>query len=81
MLTTFAPGIVPVAVAATNTGDVVALAAPNLISVGPNGQQKQKIAATISVGPIGPIGVAYDQFHQLYVALPESFVPRLRARS
>jgi hypothetical protein len=66
------------------SGDVVALAEfgqHNLISVGPNGQQKQKIAATISGGPIGPIGVAYDQFHQLYVALPESFVPRLRAQS
>jgi len=66
-------GTGPAAAAATNTGDVVALVGPNLISVGPNGQQKQKIAATISGGLFGiPIGVAYDKFHQLYVALPES---------
>ena len=76
VLTQFAPGMGPAAVAATNTGDVVALVGPNLISVGPNGQQKQKIAATISGGAFGiPIGVAYDSFHQLYVALPESFAP------
>jgi uncharacterized protein (TIGR03118 family) len=75
VLTHFAPGMSPNAVAATNTGDVVALVGPNLISVGPNGQQKQKIAATISGGPLGPIGVGYDRFHQLYVALPESTAP------
>ena len=75
VLTQFAPGMSPTAVAATNTGDVVAQVGPNLISVGPNGQQKQKIAATISGGPLGPAGVAYDRFHQLYVALPESTAP------
>jgi hypothetical protein len=66
-------GTGPAAAAATNTGDVVALVGPNLISVGPNGQQKQKIEATISGGLFGiPIGVAYDKVHQLYVALPEA---------
>jgi hypothetical protein len=76
VLTTFAPGEGPAATAATNTGDVIALAGPNLISVAPNGQQKQKIEATISGGAFGiPIGVAYDKLHQLYVALPGSFGP------
>src|SRR5436309_824245 len=72
VLTTFAPGNGPSAVAATNTGDVVAAAGPNLISVGPNGQQK--LLTTIPGGAFGgPIGVVYDGHHQLYAAVPESF--------
>src|SRR4051794_13992904 len=74
VLTKFAPGNGPAAVAATNQGDVAALAGSNVVSVGPNGQQK--VLATISGGAFGiPIGIAYDAHHQLYVALPESFGP------
>ena len=74
VLTTFDAAHGPAAVAATNTGDVVALAGSNVVSVGPNGQQK--LLTTISGGAFGiPIGIAYDKFHQLYVALPESFGP------
>ena len=66
----------PAAVAATSTGDVVALVGPSLISIGPNGQQKQKIPVTVAGGAFGiPIGIAYDSFHQLYVALPGAFLP------
>lgn len=66
----------PAAVAATNSGDVVALVGPNLISVGPNGQQKQKIPVTVSGGAFGiPIGIAYDANHKLYLALPGAFAP------
>jgi hypothetical protein len=75
VLTQFAPGMSPPAVAATNTGDVVAPVGPNLINVGPNGQQNQRIAATIPGGPLGPVGIAYDRSHQLYVALPQSSEP------
>src|SRR5262249_18781947 len=68
----FAPGAgSPTAVAATNRGDVVALVGPKLISVGPNGQQSQKVSATLSGGAFGiPIGIAYDRNHQLHLALP-----------
>ena len=69
-------GTGPAAAAATSPGDVLALVGGNLVSVGPNGQQRQKIAATVSGGAFGiPIGVAYDKSHQLYVALPGSFGP------
>ena len=76
VLTQFAPGMNPSAVAATNTGDVVAQVGPYVVSVGPNGQQKT--VATISVGPgsATPIGLAYDQFHHLYTAVPRAFGPR-----
>ena len=74
VLTTFPAGQNPAAVAATNTGDVVALAGPNVVSVGPNGQQKQ--LTTISGGAFGTgIGIAYDVNHVLNVALPGSFGP------
>jgi len=69
VLTTFDSAHGPAAVAATNTGDVVAIAGTSIVSVGPNGQQKP--LTTISGGLFGiPIGIAYDKFHQLYVALP-----------
>jgi len=76
VLSHFAPTEAPVATAATNTGDVVAIAGTKLISVGPNGQQSQKSSVTLSGGAFGiAIGVAYDRNHQLYVALPGSFGP------
>src|SRR5262245_55071941 len=69
-------GTGPAAAAATSPGDVLALVGPELVSVGPNGQQRHKIAATVSGGAFGiPIGVAYDKSHQLYVALPGAFAP------
>jgi hypothetical protein len=73
VLSTF-PGSSPGTVAATNTGDVVAAAGPNVVSVGPNGQQR--VLATIAGGAFGgPIGLAYDGFHRLYAAIPQSFGP------
>jgi sugar lactone lactonase YvrE len=73
-LTHFASGS-PAAVAATNTGDVVALVGTNIVSVGPNGRQTP-FGTTISGGAFGiPIGIAYDGFHQLYAAVPGSFAP------
>jgi hypothetical protein len=75
VLTTFPAGQNPTSVAATNTDDVVALAGPNIVSVGPNGQQKQALA-TVSGGAFGVgIGIAYDSFHRLVVAFPQSFGP------
>src|SRR5436190_14475030 len=69
VLTTFAPGNGPGTVAATNTGDVVAAAGPNIISIGPAGQQNP--LTTISGGAFGgAIGLAYDGHHQLYAAVP-----------
>jgi sugar lactone lactonase YvrE len=74
VLTTFDPAHGPAAVAATNTGDVVALAGTNVVSVGPIGQQQ--LLTTLPGGAFGiPVGIAYDKFHQLYAALPESFGP------
>jgi hypothetical protein len=74
VLATFAPEDGPAAVAATNTGDVVALAGSKVVSIGPKGQQKT--LTSISGGAFGiPIGIAYDKQHQLHVALPESFGP------
>jgi len=74
VLTAFPAGLNPAAVAATNTGDVVALAGPYVVSVGPNGQQKR--LTTVSGGAFGTgIGIAYDRFHRLVVALPGSFGP------
>ena len=65
----------PAAVAATNSGDVVALVGTNIVSIGPKGQQKP-LQATISGGAFGiPIGIAYDRSHQLYAALPGAFFP------
>jgi sugar lactone lactonase YvrE len=75
VLTEFTSGS-PSAVGATSTGDVVALVGPNVISIGPNGEQKQKVATSVSGGAFGiPIGVAYDKNHQLYLALPGAFAP------
>ena len=51
VLTHFASGS-PAAVAATNTGDVVALAGTNVVRVGPNGQQK-----TLDDDPGGAFGI------------------------
>src|SRR3954451_23988358 len=74
VLATFDAAHGPVAVAATNQGDVVALAGSSVVSVGPNGQQKT--LTSIPGGAFGiPIGIAYDKSHQLSVALPESFGP------
>ena len=74
VLATFDAAHGPVAVAATNQGDVVALAGSSVVSIGPNGQQKT--LTSIPGGAFGiPIGIAYDKSHQLYVALPESFGP------
>ena len=74
VLTTFPAGQNPTAVAATNTGDVAALAGPNVVSVGPNGQQKY--LATVAGGAFGTgIGIGYDSSHRLVVALPESLGP------
>jgi sugar lactone lactonase YvrE len=68
-------GAGPSAVAATNTGDVVALAGPNIVRVGPGGQQRP-MPVTITGGAFGiAIGIAYDGFHQLYAALPGAFAP------
>lgn len=66
----------PTTAAATNTGDVVALAARKIVRVGPNGQQKA-FPVTLPAGAfgIGPIGAAYDLHHVLYVALPAAFGP------
>jgi sugar lactone lactonase YvrE len=73
VLSTF-PGSAPGTAAATNSGDVVAVAGPNVVSVGPNGQQR--VLATIPGGAFGgPIGLGYDGFHQLYAAIPQSFGP------
>ena len=77
VLSAFPVGGGPAAAAATNTGDVVVPAAPGkIIRVGPNGQQKA-FPVTLPGGAfgIGPIGMAYDLHHQLYVALPNAFGP------
>src|SRR5436305_14449068 len=71
VLATFDAAHGPAAVAATNQGDVVALAGSSVVSIGPNGQQKT--LTSIPGGAFGiPIGIAYDKNHQLYVALPMS---------
>lgn len=71
VLTTFAPGDSPVAVAATNRGNIVAVAGQNVVRIAPNGNQK--LLTTVSGGVFGSaIGIAYDKFHRLYAALPES---------
>ncbi len=75
VLTTFPAGQNPTAVAATNTGDVVALAGVNVVNIGPTGKQKQ-LQATVAGGAFGTgIGIAYDNSHRLVVALPGSFGP------
>jgi hypothetical protein len=74
VLTRFA-GAGPAAVAATNTGDVVALVGANVVRIGPDGKQTS-FPTTISGGAFGiPIGIAYDSSHQLYAALPGAFAP------
>jgi hypothetical protein len=76
VLTAFPAGGGPSAVAATNTGDVVALAGPQIVGVNPTGKQSP-FPVTISGGAFGfPIGIAYDRNHQLYAALPGSFGPQ-----
>jgi hypothetical protein len=74
VLTTFPVGAGPAGAAATNTGDVVALAARKIVRVGPAGQQSP-FPVTLPAGAfgIGPIGAAYDLHHQLYVASLEAF--------
>jgi hypothetical protein len=74
VLTTFPVGAGPATAAATNTGDVVVLAARKIVRVGPAGQQNP-FPVTLPGGAfgIGPIGAAYDLHHQLYVASLESF--------
>jgi sugar lactone lactonase YvrE len=68
-------GAGPAAVAATNTGDVVALVGTNVVRIGPDGKQTP-LPTTISGGAFGiPIGIAYDSSHQLYAALPGAFAP------
>jgi len=76
VLTTFPVGAGPAGAAATNTGDVVALAARKIVRVGPAGQQ-DPFPVTLLAGAfgIGPIGSAYDLHHQLYVALPGALAP------
>jgi hypothetical protein len=77
VLSAFPVGGGPASAAATNTGDVVVPAAPGkIVSVGPTGQQ-MAFPVTLPGGAfgIGPIGMAYDLAHQLYVALPGGFGP------
>lgn len=76
VLSVFPAGGAPTSAAATNTGDVVVPAARKIVRVGPNGQQKT-FAVTLPAGAfgIGPIGIAYDRHHQLYVALPAALAP------
>jgi hypothetical protein len=75
VLTTFPVGGGPTATAATNTGDVLALAGPNIVSINPNGAQNP-FPTTITGGAFGiAIGIAYDKNHQLYAALPGAFGP------
>ena len=74
VLATFDAAHGPAAVAATNSGDVVALAGPDVVSINPQGQKKT--LTSISGGAFGiAIGIAYDAHHQLYTALPGSFGP------
>lgn len=73
VLTTFPAGDGPAGAAATSQDDVVALAGTHIVAVNPSGKQKQ-YAVTISGGAFGiPIGAAYDNNDQLYVALPGAF--------
>jgi hypothetical protein len=60
-------------VAATNRGDVVVTVGLDVLRIGPNGQRKT--LATVPGGVFGPVGLAYDKFHQLYVSIPQSFGP------
>jgi hypothetical protein len=75
-LSIFPTGGAPSSAAATNSGDVVVPAAGKLVRVGPDGQQE---ALPVDLPPgafgIGPIGIAYDLHHALYVALPAAFGP------
>jgi sugar lactone lactonase YvrE len=76
VLSAFPVGGAPTSAAATNSGDVVVPAAGKLVRVGPDGQQN---AFPVDLPPgafgIGPIGIAYDLHHALYVALPAAFGP------
>jgi sugar lactone lactonase YvrE len=75
VLTAFPVAGEPFAAAATNNGDVVALAGPHVVAVNPNGKQNP-YPVTISGGALaGPLGAAYDNNHQLYVAVLGSFGP------
>jgi hypothetical protein len=75
VLTAFPAGGGPSAAAATNSGDVVTLAGPQVVGVNPNGRQNP-FPLAISGGAFGfPIGIAYDANHQLFAALPGSFGP------
>jgi len=76
VLSTFPAVAGPASAAATNLFDVVVPAAGKLVRVWPNGQQLAS-AVTLPGGAfgIGPIGIAYDRFHTLYVALPQALAP------
>src|SRR5262249_24907428 len=76
VLSAFPGGGGPASAAGSNTGGVVVPAARKIVRVGPNGQQKA-FPVTLPGGAfgIGPIGIAYDLHHGLYVALPAAFGP------
>src|SRR4051794_13902821 len=64
----------PAATAATNSGDVAAIAGVDIVELNPTG--KQKLLTSVPGGAFGiPIGLAYDLSHRLYVASPQSFGP------
>ncbi len=74
VLSTFDALHAPVAAAATNIGDVAAIAGADVVQLNPNG--KQKLLTSIPGGAFGiPIGLAYDRSHRLYAARPGSFGP------
>lgn len=76
VLSAFPAGGGPVSAAATNTGDVVVPAGRKIVRVRPSGQQKAfPVVLPGGAFGIGPIGIAYDLHHQLYVALPAAFGP------
>jgi hypothetical protein len=76
VLSTFPADAGPASAAATNTGDVVVPAGRKIVRIGPRGKQKA-FPVTLPAGAfgIGPIGIAYDLHHQLYVALPAALAP------
>ena len=73
VLSTFPVGQAPSSAAATNTGDVVVPAAVGrVVSVSPTGKQKVfGVALPLGEFGIGAIGMAYDNHHQLYAAVPQ----------
>jgi hypothetical protein len=71
LLSAFAEGAGPASAAATNNGDVAVPAARKIVRINPRGKQNV-LPVTLPSGAfgIGPIGIAYDLNHALYVALP-----------